>query len=326
METLTWQEEYPSKANLTFAIDIAIIIISVFGILGSLFTMAIVSKWTKISSGAAFMFILAFTDLLAIFYDGIIDELRPFFGFVLSDINTWACKSSKVFSIATSRASVFLTVLFSLDKCLAVSFPFKYKVYGTKKAAIIASLILYAVVMLYTVQFLLTFDIHERSGECRRVDFSIISREAMNGVLSDSALITNGAIPTFLVFIFSTVTIIKFGQISKKPRAAGNRSGGRRDTEITRQMIVVGFVFSVFCLGSTICVYVRRQLPRETNLDDAKSTLIRAFQSLFLAIINASNFFAYVLFGNNFRKDFLNLFNSSPRAKTVTSASAARFN
>ena len=120
-----WTEFYPNMVPVNFALDIVVSIIAFFGCIGNVFTMTIISKWNNISSGAAFMLTLALTDFMSVLYDGIIDMFLNLLGITVKSLNDYMCAFWTFFSWTTTFSSYYITVLFSLDKCLAVWFPFK---------------------------------------------------------------------------------------------------------------------------------------------------------------------------------------------------------
>ncbi|XP_075248417.1 uncharacterized protein LOC142341374 [Convolutriloba macropyga] len=122
---VTWEDFYPGTSQAIFYIHIGCVIISIFGCFGNVFTMMIISKWSNISSGAAFIWGLALTDLVAVFIDGILEILLQMFGIVIASLNSFVCAAFNFLSWVTTMWSFYITVLFSLDKCFAVLFPFK---------------------------------------------------------------------------------------------------------------------------------------------------------------------------------------------------------
>ncbi|XP_075248342.1 uncharacterized protein LOC142341304 [Convolutriloba macropyga] len=171
LSTSDWEELYPVIAQLVFSLDLSCAIISLFGCVGNLLVMMIISKWRNMSSGAAFMFILALADLMSVFYDGIIDEALPLFGFFLYQVNDSICAACKYFSVFSTFASLYITVLFGIDKLLAVYFPFKYRQYGKPKVSAIFAICVYLVFGVYATYNVFVFRIHPETGFCRPFDF-----------------------------------------------------------------------------------------------------------------------------------------------------------
>ena len=76
---ITWEEVYPSIALFVMGMDIWNTVLSVIGCIGNIFVLLIISRWKLMSSGAAFMYSLALTDFLSLFWDGIIDEVKKLY-------------------------------------------------------------------------------------------------------------------------------------------------------------------------------------------------------------------------------------------------------
>ena len=304
-----WEEVYPTIANLILSLDILCSVISIIGCIGNVLTMVIISKWKDISSGAAFMYSLALTDLLAVFYDGILDELLPLFGWTLSSLSDVICALCKYFSWTTTLTSYYVTLLFSLDKCLAVLFPFKYREYGKPKACVIGTLLAYFLLGGWSTQTFFVYRIHPVTETCRPVKFDVITREFFFDIRVQIGNFINGIIPIGGVILFTVITIVKLRFTGLKRSGNVNKpaTGGKRDAEITRQMIVVSILFAALCLGFTLCVQAKGRIEVETMADERNSALLNAFQSNFLALTNSVNFFVYLLLGQKFRRDFLYL-------------------
>ena len=174
-EDANWEDLYPSAVTAIFALDIVNSLISTLGCIGNVFTMLIIAKWDNISSGAAFMFALALTDVLAVFYDGIIDCLLMLFGFILREVNSSLCAMCTFFSWITTVASYYITACFSMDKCIAVLFPFKYRNLGTPRLATVVTIVMYVFCGSYSSTGLFVYRLGSENGYCRPVDFRNLS-------------------------------------------------------------------------------------------------------------------------------------------------------
>ena len=244
--------------------------------------MAIVFKWENMSSGAAFMFSLALADFLGVFYDGIIDELLPLFGFTLRLLNSALCAVCQYINYLTTFASYYITVLFSLDKCIAVMFPFKYREFGKPKACIISSILVYLCAGgIYSTE-LFAFRLDPVTLACRPIEFAIMNRYFFFKIRPQMSFIIGGVIPTFAVLLFTFITIFKVHQIGRKRAAQKNDATkstllSRRDAEITRQMIVVCLMFGALNLSISAILRVHTSLGmnsnRQTWYDKAQSFL-----------------------------------------------------
>ena len=229
--------------------------ISAFGCVGNIFIMIIVSHWDKLTSGGACMFSLALADFLSVFYDAFIDSLPKLIGYGLVSANSPICAISTMISWVTSYSSFYITVLFSLDKCIAVVFPFKYKQYAKPKLIVFATLLIYFCETVYALPVLFVVRLHEVADFCYPVSFKYISRSYYVDFKPRLTTVLNGFVPVCLVLILTTITIIKIRRSSANVKSERSRTSvSRRDNEITRQMIVVGIFFGFFNMIASLCI------------------------------------------------------------------------
>ena len=97
---------------VTISLNFTSSLLSILGCIGNSFTMIIISKWKNISSGAAFMFSLALTDLAALSYDGIVETLLPLMGVNVVSLHGSLCPIFSFISWMTTFSSFYLTILF----------------------------------------------------------------------------------------------------------------------------------------------------------------------------------------------------------------------
>ena len=314
-----WRNYYPITARVVFALDISCATLSSLGFFGNIFTMVIISKWENISSGAAFMFALAFSDLFAGFYNGIIAMTRPLFGWTLSAYNDVICSICMYWSFTSTLYAYYATIFFSLDKCIAVLLPFKYREYGKPKVAIIATIVYYVILGLWTVPTVLVFRIHPGSGFCRAVNFELISAEFFFGTRNVIGWFVSGLIPIASVFLFTSITIGKIQQMKRK-RLTSTTQSSRRDREMTRQMIIVCSLFTTF--GVIFTIFVRYLLNMDTVKSYKDEVIIHFFLSMVRicqAVQNSANFYVYLIFGSKFRANFIDLImGRKPASKKIS--------
>ena len=99
------------------------------------------------------------------------NQALPLFGFFLYQVNDSICAACKYFSVFSTFASLYITVLFGIDKLLAVYFPFKYRQYGKPKVSAIFAICVYLVFGVYATYNVFVFRIHPETGFCRPFDF-----------------------------------------------------------------------------------------------------------------------------------------------------------
>ena len=271
------------------------------------------------------MFTLALTDMLAAFYDGIIGGIPPLFDFHFNTINDFTCAFGGLCSRATTFAAFYMTVLFSVDKSIAVLFPFKYRQYGKPKACIIASIVLYCLSILQSLSSFFVQRKHPKFDKCLASNFDIISREIVQ-LEPRIAFVSVGLLPIGIVTVLLFVTVTKIQnnarnrrKMSSGARSEQSRNQGRRDMEITRQMIVVTALFDLLLLSSTL-IYLRRSYMDIQNFrDQAVINIFKRVAKINFALINSANFYLYIIFGQKFRADFRQLIVPN-RLKQVQSA------
>ena len=261
------------------------------------------------------MFSLALADFLSGFYDGFVDELLPLLGLSLDLVNSSLCAICTFMNRLTTIASFWITALFSVDKCFAVIFPYRYRVWGKPKVCVVATLTVYILNAALTVPDLFVLGVdNEYSGMCHAVKFDILSRYLYFELRTPIIILFGAGLPTATVVICALVTLIK---IRLDQRKRSDQSGtskqrnsprARLDAEITRQMIVVCFLFGVIMVTSSAIIRVNHGSEPKTAGDEAKYTLLDRINSVLTSMINAANFYLYLIFGKKFRNDFKRLF------------------
>ena len=284
------------------------------GFVGNIAIILIISKWRDLCSGAAFMFSLALADLESIVIDGVIHELLHLHEFSLDLINRPVCSLFTYISKMTTAASYLITALFSVDKCLAVIFPFKYKEFGKPKICVWATFLVYVFVSLVFSPFLFVIDLDKEKRACSISNFEKISADTYFRVVLPMTITVNSILP-LLVIIFCTIATIKILQVNSRKRENHAQNGGastsardRLDTEITRQMIAVCGLFCVLSVAATIVYKLNYDSQIKTAYELAVFNFLDRVNSMLTSMINASNFYLYLLFGKKFRADFKSLF------------------
>ncbi|XP_075247700.1 uncharacterized protein LOC142340843 [Convolutriloba macropyga] len=308
---LEWFELYPDIFFIIFLIEIIAIFISIFGCIGNIFIILIISQWENINSGATFMLILAVFDFLSASYVSIFNLALPLLNFHIRNFNNFLCAFSAFVSSFAIYTSYYLTVLFSLDKFVAVMFPFKYREFGKAKTGIYATLSVLMIQIAWAIPNVLVFRIEPYSQTCAAIHFDILTNQFFTVIYPNVNFFINGVIPVLFVFIFTFATIVKLRiQSKKRKNVRGNSMAGRRDSEMTRQMIVVCFLFGALCLVVTVCVQIVYEIFPRNAYDQAVLYFFFAVIMFCNCLINSVNFFIYMIYGKKFRANFIELFRS----------------
>ena len=223
------------------------------------------------------------------------------------------CAAYTFVSNLTSVVSFFMTALFSLDKCMATVFPFKYREIGKPKTCFIATITVYVFIALVNIPVLLVFDLDEEKSQCRVSNFRIISQSFFE-IQMPITIIVVSLMPIFIVLLCTLATAIKL-HIEQRKRATRGHSGpenssprDRLDAEITKQTMAVCIVFCVLSITTLVMFKINFDSEINSAYDEAIFNLRDRINSIFLSMVYASNFHLYLIFGKKFRADFKLLF------------------
>ena len=265
------------------------------------------------------MYSLALADFMSVFYDGILEKLLNLFGIRISGTNSATCAIFTFYSWVTSYASYHITVLFSLDKCIAVWFPFVYRQYGQPKFAVFITILVYVAQCMYAFPAFLVIRLDPGLQLCYPVDFSYVSHEYFVNFQPEVSTILHGFVPVFLVFLFTVLTVVKLMSRSAEISRNNNRSGvSRKEREMTKQMIVVCIIFTIFALIGTGSIRFMFETSVATLRDEALFNVASGVVTVCFALVNSVNFYLYLLFGQKFRSDFTALIRGRKRTSRTT--------
>ncbi|XP_075248292.1 uncharacterized protein LOC142341257 [Convolutriloba macropyga] len=303
-----WFESTEDILSARKIIEIISAVIAIFGCIGNIFIILIISKWDSLTSGATFMLLLAIFDFFSASFMSTFSLILPFIGFNLRDVNNFWCAFT-TFSTFAIYSSYYITVLFSVDKFIAVMFPYKYREFGKPKISLLATALVVLTQMAWAIPSTMVFRIDSKFRTCGAVYFDIVAADYIIIAYPLINFVINGVFPVFFVFMFTFGTIIKLRIQSKKRDSTRVHSlAGRRDSEMTRQMIVVCFAFGILCLVVTTCVQIMYTIYPEDAYDHASMYFLFAITMCSNSLINSANFYVYIIFGRKFRANFLALF------------------
>ena len=311
---MLWKLLYPKTAQTTFFLEIFNATLSSFGCVGNIFIMVIISQWKNLSSGAAFMASLALADLQSIVFDGFVYELFPLSGFNLTLINRWLCAILNYVSNLTTSVSIWVTALFSVDKCLAVLFPFKYKELGKPKICIIATIFANIFLAIVLSPALFVFDLNVEKNECSVSNFEFVSRFFYFKIRMPITIAAISILPISVVLICTVTTLFKLRLNMRKRRnqressQANVSARDRLDKEITRQMLAVCILFCVLKVSGSVIYKLNYGSEMNTVYEQAVFNLRDKINSILTTMLNGCNLFLYLIFGRKFRADFKRLF------------------
>ncbi|ELU01645.1 hypothetical protein CAPTEDRAFT_198894 [Capitella teleta] len=243
------------------------------------------------------------------------------------------CKLRNFLFITFSDASIWLICAFTLDRLVAVVFPLKRKSYCTRRHALIAITVIWAVATLKNVPMLITWGIRETHNYSHHVSKCGVPEP-------DHAFYEEYIRPwlvfttvTFIPFIFITacnIIIVHHVQRMGLSQAtiARVRSITRQSSEISvasmsRMCLAVSFTFVVL-VSPSIVILVGKPYWTKTEQSEAKFHLARSFGNLCQYTNNAINFLLYLSSGREFRRELRSLCSSSNSSSKSRCSRSAR--
>ena len=191
------------------------------------------------------------------------------------------------------------------------------------KVCIISTILVYAYQGILAFPGLAMFRVNPKNKICEARNYNIVSNYFFMEIHGEINSFANALVPILFVFIFTGMTIFKIRQMGKKHDRNGSsrNNQNKRDSEITRQMIVVCLLFGFL---SSIVVFGVRELynNERTAYGYMRLNLFERVISISLALINSGNFYAYIIFGDKFRANFVSLFTGGPINYTTKSRTA----
>ncbi|XP_069134012.1 G-protein coupled receptor GRL101-like isoform X2 [Argopecten irradians] len=222
-------------------------IIGIIALLGNIFVLVYRFKYDRSNltkSYSIFVINLSFSDTLMGMYMmsiGVADEVYR--GRYVWEENSWRhsllCTVSGVFSTISSEASTFLILLITLDRTLAIVFPFSVRRFS-KNSAVITSAIVWVISILLAILPVLTFKdyfkgtFYSTSGVCLALP---LSATATPGSEYSRAVFVCLNLTIFLVIAICQVVIYKKSKIHSSLRNTTTKQA--RDIAVARTLTAV---------------------------------------------------------------------------------------
>lgn len=288
------------------------------GTIGNILSFLVMTqKHNRSNSCCTYMAGLALSDIAMLWlclYDWLTNLPYPWARqtLVMCKVNNWAFQ-------ALSMNSIILVTFMTLDRFVAVSFPFKAKRWCTTKRAKVTMIIILIVTVTYALPY------YFRSGLVDGTACVIfIVKDQFSTIYSWVVLFINSVCPFSIIFILN-VKIIKVIQTRNQSFQEKETSGGgssddgdkkdkdsktsSKDIQLTIMLLCVSFML----LALTIPVYTRHIVYIFIDKEHDEQTYARFILAYFTTLCafysnNACNFFLYCIAGSKFRDDLKKLF------------------
>ena len=245
-------------------------------------------------------------------------------------IHTWhhfECKFVIFCSLVALQGSTYLILAMTVDKYIAIKWPYKAATYSTPKRATLIVVVLQICIIIYNVPHLF---LSSTVGDNKCVAYS--NSSVISRVHSWFSFVLNSVIP-FTLLIHMNYVIVKTVRNSRKMFTGNITNHGMEarqkttENQLTIMLLLVTTLFLIL-LGPTYFrfIYVAF-VKRDTPLEFAKSMLVFQITAKLYKTNSGINFLLYCISGQKFRNDLkeilccFNIFNSSVTNKKDPSQS-----
>ena len=250
----------------------------------------------------------------AAFYLGIIDSGLPLLGWTLMTVNNAFCVGCSFFSWMVSMSTYYITILLSLDKCIAVLIPFKYREHSKPNICVLGTTLVCIFCCLFSVPALFVYEIDPETNECQIQKFDRISYDLFATVILPVIFLLSGVVPGVSVITLTTITVVRVRISARRRRSAQSvdtNSGqvphsALRNREMTRLMVAMGVAFSSLCFCNIISIVVLI-LSGSSESGISHQSANRILTDILYTMTNSVNFYIYIVFGRKFRAHTLAL-------------------
>ena len=305
--TDTHNDSLPSQIPSWTIITVSL---SGIGILANVFVIFIImSSLLRNSVFMNLLMSLAISDTLYLLAN--INNQRGIFGEILIEPSLVYCRFNIYFIYVSGILSSWLTVLISLERYIAICYPFKVHVYCTKKRMIISFIILTILICLILVPLFYTCSviIIDQMPKCVSIESGTWS-----DIIFISFLLTiYNIIPLIFISILNVLILRKI-QVQNALRAnlQGRQcrpTSSTNNTSLVTMMVSVCVIFGVTSLPATVIVIVNYTCTFTTrnHCVPIEGWLYRLVFTL-ETVNHSVNFFLYCLTGSVFRGALFQLF------------------
>ena len=238
---------------------------------------------------------------------------------------SWECKVMNYLCNVALSSSVWLVVLMTVERCVAVIWPLKISGWVSMKRARIVVSILYAIMAAFNSVYLIVFT--SKRTRIRNGNTCSIHESHMpffKSIWSVIDMVFYAYIPQILIFILNIVIIMKLARATKEQAEMRNASKSEQSQgQVTAMLLTVSITFFVLTNPYTI-FYLCMQNDVWNYMASARSYAQYALVSTLLRLLadlnHCINFLLYVATGKRFREDIVQLFRCAKANRPSTSS------
>ena len=222
----------------------------------------------------------------------------------------WECKILNFLSNVSVYSSIWLVIMMTAERCIAVVWPLKISGWVTMKRAKIAVAILYLIMAAINSVYLIILegapDLQTKRGKCivhaRYVSF-------YKSVWTVIDMVMYAYIPQILIFFFNILIIVKLAQARKGQAEMRNAPKSEQSQgQVTAMLLTVSITFFLLTSPYTffyLCIQNDLWNFRASAKSYALYSLINTILRLLADLNHCVNFILYVTVGKRFREDIM---------------------
>ena len=289
-------------------------IVVTIGLLGNVLNIVVLSHPKMRTSTNVYIMVLALADTFYLVFSFALsfarcsnhDQSYAAFQFI---------PYGRVISDTAGNTAVWITVIFTIERYVAVCHPMKGKVWCTVTKARVASFLALIFCTANTIPELFELNIRLSSGgkwRCRKTEMAGTTSYQIGYNWWYVTLFT--FVPFVFLIIFNSHLIRSLLRAKKKRKAllqsnSGSVKNSREENKVTLMLVTIVIIFLVCQLPWTVLLLYRSYLDDNGHYVPVTNIKIAGNICNLLVQINASvNFYLYSFFSRKFRRTFTNIF------------------
>ena len=303
--------------------------IIVIGTIGNLLTFLIMLKPSmRMTSTCFYMAALAIFDTLALYFNCFTKWLAFFEGLDALKVSSAACKTINFMSYTCFDIAVWTLVAMTIERFLAVHFPFKASKYATIKNGKIVLVVLIIVFTGINLHFFWTVSLNER-GHCAYLEEHTHFHDEVWPWI-DATLYS--FLPFALLLIFNILIIYDNRRHLKRRSTlhAKRKKDGKYNSgfhyRLSAMLVTVSIVFLLLSAPNVILISIRKEYfdfsEGVPDFQDVATYSLWSRTTSFCLYLNHSvNFLLYCVSGQRFRRELINLLRCKWNVRQIRTAS-----
>lgn len=299
------------------------------GLLGNVAALFTVARMKPFSSVLVYIGCLAVSDIVYLTVKLIYEQMRN----KLKFLGTFGCGPLLFFLHWTGKTSHWIILFMTVDRLIAVCFPFRVSTVSTKRNVTVAMISLALFQAGVNSHYFFSNQETIRGGRitcATKPEFKDFRTKTVWLFFALSSIIPCGGV--LLMNIVMAVRMLQASRTTAKLSEDEKKTGvSRQSRKVTLMLMTVSVAFLVLVTpGPVFYLYLTYWNYRASTEQTALYYLLRETVNAFINADHAINFFLYFLSGTKFRESFLDMFRRSvkksqaSRSTALTSSNTAR--